>query len=425
MPAAAGTRWLEAADYAPEPTPRDLREFFGIPPDPPEALGDNIRTKRKHWKKKQTKARSADALKFAEAVLQAIAEAEDILTRGATASGGASGTGSAGGSGGGFGGSAGTAEREPRTIDDVWRELERLLFRGRYHEALDRVRGYEARWGKYPNFVDMRSEVILEAAQNIPDSRLDPRLMESAITGSRWAIDKIGPTEARYLTLVDLLEAAGRGREVPEVFADAARQLPSLSASFRVRELSTRFAREAWIPLLRHCVTLVTEAGEDRALRSELVQMIIERAVAELLPLSSAETVKLYQTVVAAATWIADGVPEAEDFVRLHRMWAANADQPVFGGDWQWRAFFGLITLFTALPLINSAMARPAWQILLAGPAEDPGRRRLAAGASRNRAWFLVTRNAYIMPVHEKTRLPWQDRPGRWPAEDYTGLFNF
>jgi hypothetical protein len=421
MPAAAGTRWLESADFASEPTPGDLREFFGIPPDPPEALGENIRSKRKHWKKKQDKARSTEGRKFAEAVLQAIAEAEDVLTRGATASGTAT-SGTPGGNKSGFGS---TADREPRTIDDVWRELERLLFRGRYHEALERVRGYEARWGKYPNFVDLRAEVILEAAQNIPGASLDPQLVESAITGARWAIEKIGPTEARYLTLVDLLEAVGRGSQVPEVFADAARQLPKLSVSFQVRELSTRFATQEWIPLLRRCVGLVSEAGEDRALRSELVQMIIERAVAELLPLSSAETVRLYQTVVATATWIADGVPEAEDFVRLHRMWAANADQPVFGGDWQWRAFFGLITLFIALPLINSAMARPAWQILLAGPAEFSGRRRQVGGASRNRAWFMVTRNSYIEPVHEKTRLPWQDRPGQWPADDYTTLFNF
>ena len=111
------------------------------------------------------------------------------------------------------------------------------------------------------------------------------------------------------------------------------------------------------------------KAGNDRALRSELVQMIIARAVAELLPLDSADAVQRYQTIVATAAWIADGVPEAEEFIRLHRMWASNADQPVFGGNWQWRAFFGLITLFTALPLINKSMAKPAWQILLDGPA--------------------------------------------------------
>jgi hypothetical protein len=160
-------------------------------------------------------------------------------------------------------------------------------------------------------------------------------------------------------------------------------------------------------------------------MRSELVQMIIGRAVAELLPLDSAEAVREYQKVVATAAWIADGVPEAEDFVRVHRMWASNADQPVFGGNWQWRAFFGLITLFIALPLLNSSMAKPAWQVLMAGPSLEETGKRKGVVYARNRAWFLVTLNAYIEPVHEKCRLPWQERPGQWPEIDPSNLFNF
>ena len=153
--------------------------------------------------------------------------------------------------------------------------------------------------------------------------------------------------------------------------------------------------------------------------------MIIGRATAELLPLSSAEAVRVYQTVVAAAAWIADGVPEAEDFVRTHRMWASNADQPVFGGNWQWRAFFGLITLFIALPLLNSSMAKPAWQVLLTGPSLAEEGKRKGAVYTQNRAWFLVTRNAYVGPVHEKCKLPWQAKPGEWPEIDISKLFNF
>lgn len=414
MTTATAIDWLNATDFAPAPTPGDLQEFFGIPPSPPDALPANIREKRKYWKKKQSKARSEEALQFAGAVLQAIADAEDALIRGAAATGGGDAE---------FQPRAG--DREPVTIDDVWRELERLLFRGRYQDALDRVKRYEERWGRYPNFVDMRSEVILGALQNVPGIRIDPEVLESAIAGSWWAIDTIGPTEARYLTLVDLLEAGGRVGEIPAVFADADRRLPQISASFRVRALAIRFADEAWLPLLRHCVDLVAQAGDDRALRSELVQMIIARAVAELLPLDSADSVQRYQTIVGTAAWIADGVPEAEDFVRLHRMWASNADQPVFGGNWQYRAFFGLITLFLALPLINSSMAKPAWQVLLTGPALGGTKRRKAAALSQNRAWALVTRNAYIEPVHEKATFPWQQRAGQWPEVDTSKLFNF
>jgi hypothetical protein len=412
MTTATALEWLDTQDFPAAPTPRDLQEFFGIPPAPPEALDGNIREKRKYWKKKQQKARSDEALKWAGAVLQAIADAEDVLKRGASSTG----------SGPAF---QPGPDRASASIDDVWQELERLLFRGRYREALERVQRYEARWGEYPRFIDMRSVVILEAAENVPGLTLNPAILDSALAGVRQVIKQLGPSEARYLTLVELLEVAGRAGDIPAVFAEANRALTKISASFRVRELAIRFKREPWAAVLRYCVDLVKDAGDDRALRSELVQMIIARVTAELLPLKSQEAVSQYQMVVATAAWIADGVPEAEDFVRFHRMWASNADQPVFGGNWQWRAFFGLITLFIALPLINSSTARPAWQVLLTGPSLAEPKKRKAAVSSQNRAWFMVTRNAYIEPVHEKAKLPWQERPGQWPDVDPSTLFNF
>lgn len=414
MPTATALDWLNTEDFAEVPAPRDLQEFFGIPPSPPEALDANIREKRKYWKKKQQKARSDEALKFAASVLQAINDAEDALKRGAAAVGGGESE---------F--QASVPERPAASIDDVMRELERLLFRGRYRDALERVARYQDHWGGYPKFIDMRAVVILEAAQNVPGIVLNPGVLESAIVGARQALQQMGPSEARYLTLIELLEVAGRAEQIPAVFADADRQLTKISASFRVRELAIRFKRNTWEMGLRYCVELVRQSGEDRALRSELVQMIIGRVAAELLPLNSPAAVRQYQTVVAVAAWVADGVPEAEDFVRFHRMWASNADQPVFGGNWQWRAFLGLITLFVALPLLNAAMAKPAWQVLLDGPALGDKKRSKTAVKSQNRIWHMVTRNAYIGPVHEKTKLPWQDKAGQWPDIDISTLFNF
>ena len=271
----------------------------------------------------------------------------------------------------------------------------------------------------------MRSVVILEAAQNVPGIAFKPGVLGSAIAGARQVLEQIGPSEPRYLTLIELLEVADQADQIPGVFAEANSRLPQVSASFRVRELAIRFKNEAWAAVLRFCVQLVRESGDDRALRSELVQMIIGRAVAELLPLKSATAVQEYQKVVATAAWIADGVPEAEDFVRVHRMWASNADQPVFGGNWQWRAFFGLITLFIALPYSTrrwpSLPGRCCWTALRWART----RRRKGNVPSQNQAWFLVTRNAYIQPVHEKSKLPWQHRPGQWPEVDVSKLFNF
>jgi hypothetical protein len=413
MTTATALNWLNAADFAPVPTPGDLHEFFGIPPSPPEALGSNIREKRKYWKKKQQKARSDDALAYAGAALQAIADAEDALTRGAAATGG-----------GDTEFQHGATDRAPGSVEDVWRDLERLLFRGRYRDALERVQRYDERWGQYPAFVDVRSLVILEAVKNVPGITFKPGILEFAIAGTRQVLQQIGPSEARYLTLVELLEMAGRADEIPSVFAEAGTRMPRISASFRVRELEIRFKKEAWTSVLRYCVRLVRESGDDRALRSELVQMIIARVTTELLPLKSAAAVQEYQMVVATAAWIADGVPEAEDFVRHHRMWASNANQPVFGGNWQWRAFVALITLFIALPYLNSWMSKPAWQVLLNGPRLGEKQRK-GNVPSQNRAWFMVTRNPYIQPVHDMCKLPWQDKPGQWPEVDISELFNF
>jgi hypothetical protein len=37
----------------------------------------------------------------------------------------------------------------------------------------------------------------------------------------------------------------------------------------------------------------------------------------------------------------------------------------------------------------------------------------------------MVTRNAYVQPVHDTSKLPWQDQPGQWPEVDPSKLFNF
>src|ERR1700761_6335974 len=88
MTTAAAVDWLDKEDFSPAPTSAELQEFFGIPPAPPGELDANIRSKRKHWKKKQQKDRSDEARQYAGAVLQAIADAEDSLKRGAAATGG-------------------------------------------------------------------------------------------------------------------------------------------------------------------------------------------------------------------------------------------------------------------------------------------------------------------------------------------------
>jgi hypothetical protein len=408
--------WVSTTDYPVDPRPQDLQEFFGIPPDPPEALDGNIREKRKHWKKKQSKARSDEALGFAEAVLQAIAEAEDALKRGAEVHGATTGPL----------GASGPARRAAATVDDVWRELERLLFRGRYREALDRMVAYEPRWGTHPAFIDIRAAVILDVVQNAPEHKVATGLLWSAIEGARQALQTMGPSEARYVTLIELLEAAGDVAGAARATNEAIAAVPAASLTFRLKQFARTLAERSWPEVLRLATAMDAQGGDaDRTLRSELVQLLMAKAGAELLPICSGDDLAEYRRVVATAAWIAQGVPEAEDFVRFHRMWATNADQKVFAGNWQWRALFGILTAFVGLPLLNLMAGKPAWRVVLDGPPAGDSRMSRRRLISRNRSWFLVTRNAYLEIVHDDIRLPWQQRSGQWIELDPEPLFDF
>ena len=398
--------WLHREDYPPAPAPKDLYEFFGIPPAPETKLDKNIREKRKHWRSKNSKARTDEGIKFTDAVLQAISEAEDFLKRGSAVDPAVVGDTEY----------APAPTKKATTIDDLWREIESLLFRGRYADALDRVSSGESEWGSFPRYRDMRSLVVLEVLQNGDARTVDTAMLDRAIGDARSVLDQLGPNEPRYVTLIELLDAANRSVDADKVFDRAMSALGTPSAEFRARRLKIMARAKSWTPILRYAVYLVEADPGDRALRSEIVQLLIALASERLLPLVTEGNIATYKDVVDVAAWCARGVPEAEDFVRPHRMWASNCDQPIFAGNWQWRAFFAVVTGFISLPIHNAVASKPAWRVLRDGPAriedgESTSQRKVNIS---NRAWFMVTRNGYVEHVHENVKLPWQTTPGRW-----------
>lgn len=398
--------WLHQEDYPTSPTPTDLFEFFGIPPDPESALDSNIRSKRKHWRSKNSKARTDEAIKFTDAVLQAIAEAEDFLKRGSAVDPSAAGKKEY----------APGPTKQATTIDDLWREIESLLFRGRYSDALERVSAGEDQWGTFPRYRDMRSLVVLEVVQNGDATAVDSSLLDRAIDDARSVLEQLGPDEPRYVTLIELLDAARRSDEADRIFDEALAALDAPSAEFRARQLQIMARSKQWLPILKYAVDLVEADPDDRGLRSEIVQLLVRLAKERLLPIGRKENISQYKEVIDVAAWCAEGVPEAEDFVRPHRMWASNCDQPIFAGNWQWRAFFAVVTGFISLPIHNSAASKPAWQVLRDGPVRiEEGKRQSQRKVNTgNRAYFMVTRNGYVEFVHESVKLPWQTAPDRW-----------
>lgn len=409
MTATTEIEWLHETDYPASPTPTDLKEFFGIPPAPDtdNSLNENIREKRKLWRGKSAKSRTDEARKRADAVLNAIAEAEDSIKRGAASDGARS--------------NENQFDADPSvlaTLDDVWRRIEMLLFRGRHQEALDAVKVARDRFEQDPRFLDMRAMVVLEFAQSGPHVALPPGLLAQAIADARAVLEALPRTEAHYSTLIELLEFDGRSSEAATVYEHATTELKNPSPGFRVGRLRLMLPDQDWPRILHLAVDLVKQSLDDRALRSEIVQLLIKGAASTFMPLDDLGEIVTYRNIVETAAWIADGVPEAEDFVRPHRMWASNSDQAVFAGDWQWRAFWGLITGFVALPILNGLKSRPAWKIVLEGPGIAQGDLKPRARKRADRAWFLVTNNSYLETAHEDIQLPWQNAAGQWPDLD-------
>jgi len=75
--------------------------------------------------------------------------------------------------------------------------------------------------------------------------------------------------------------------------------------------------------------------------------------------------------MVDVAAWCSYGVPEAEDKVRVHRMWAANAGQRVFTGSWKLRSFLAVCTGFISLPIHNYVRSSPAWRVFSEGLGKE------------------------------------------------------
>ena len=151
---------------------------------------------------------------------------------------------------------------------------------------------------------------------------------------------------------------------------------------------------------------VVVGARGDRAqlaaLRARCATILVQRLVEKLLPITSADQLHRYVEAVDVAAWCARGVPEAEDLVRVHRLWAAQAPQRVFAGSWELRSFLAVCTAFLSVLPHNRARSQPARQIYAVGPA---------AGE----AWNLIAHTDFVKTVHRdvQSKLQWAGEPAR------------
>jgi hypothetical protein len=139
--------------------------------------------------------------------------------------------------------------------------------------------------------------------------------------------------------------------------------------------------------------------------RADAANQVIRRAAMPLLPLRTLQAAEIYRQAVMVAAWCAAGIPDMEEFVRPHRLWASACAKPVYTGNWQIRTFLAVCTGFLILPLLNHARSRPGWEIFFTGPLKYP------------QEFLLISDFDFMRTAHAQcdNLLPWHMPDGRWP----------
>jgi hypothetical protein len=136
--------------------------------------------------------------------------------------------------------------------------------------------------------------------------------------------------------------------------------------------------------------TALAAADDVAAIRAEATDVLVGWLSAKLLPIKSAADLARYVEMVDVAAWCSDGVPDAEDQVRVHRMWAANAGKRVFVGSWKLRSFLAVCTGFISLPIHNYLRSSPAWQVFADGLGKT----------EHDEAFTIVASPQYVRRAH-------------------------
>jgi hypothetical protein len=385
--------WLKLTDIPPPRSEAKLLAFFGIPPDGLDKLDQNIARKRRVWHHKRNGV-SPQGRKRAEAVLDLIHSSSRALLRGASAEEVVGGTAP-----------VPVVEALDVTLEDLWTVIDNLLANDEYERALwvaaearkrwpDAARPYAAYawvvWVGWQAEFFVRTALLEEGVQ----------VAEQALArgdGDPRGAERVATWDSR-LGLLLALERPGKALEAAREAESALGALPSRLQAHRAEGLVLCDRPDEGMAAAARAVV---GARGDRALlaamRGRCATMLVQRLVERLLPVTSEEGLHRYVEAVNVAAWCARGVPEAEDLVRAHRLWAAQANQRFFAGSWEMRSFLAVCTAFGSLVPHNRARSRPAWQIYASGP-KDGGR-----------TWNIIAQTGFVRSAHRaaESRLPW------------------
>lgn len=358
------------------PSTDEMLAFFGIPPHTADELNENIDKKRRRWNR-LTNSGNAGGRKTAEEVLALIQDVALALKRGVTD---------------GIGGGPETQVPESLSVFETIDELRRILFdfvsAGDYDEAVRVAREAIRRWQN----ADAASAFAWVIMNFVHNARIvHPDLVAEGVQAARLATRE-QPAEVRnWESLVSLLLSSSSVQDAVAAIDQAERATGMATAMLyllRTRAMVTlKRADEAMTAAVR-AVTRA-EPGVAAAVRSEATDLLVSWA-ATMLPIRSGADLSRYADLIGVAAWCSYGVPEAEDRVRPHRMWATNAGKRVFTGSDRMRSFLAVITGFISLPIHNYLRSRPAWQVFNEGQGKE----------KVTEAFLIVAAPAYVQQIH-------------------------
>lgn len=349
-------QWVTSSTLPRGASYNTMLEFFGIPPDPDDKLNDNINRKRRIWYAKAS-CNNKQGREKAKEVVALIQRASEALKRGAVDDVG-----------------GGSAPEIPdsvfQTLEELWRIISEYVFADDYQQAIRVAREAVSRWGMTADSASALAWVMATGFDT--GDLIVPALLQEGIQAAEFAVSA-QPGEARnWESRISLLLAQSRPDDAAAATDEAARALSGGPTArlhiLRMRAmLGLNRGEEAMVTAVRAVQTASSDPDLIMAVRSQVTTFLVNWLSAHLLPIKTVSGLTSYLEMVETAAWCSQGAPEAEDMVRVHRMWAANAGKRVFTGSWKLRSFLAVCTGFISLPLHNYARSSPAWEVFLDG----------------------------------------------------------
>jgi len=350
--------WVSISSLPKGASYEEMLSFFGIPPHDPEQLDDNIGSKRRSWHAK-TNSGNPEGRRKAKDVETLIQRLAQALKRGVL-------------DGEGGGASAEIPEAVFETLEELWRIISEYVFADDYDQALLVAREALNRPGM-SHVAAVLAWVISTGFSNRAFAH--PSLLTEGMQAAETAIGE-QPGEARnWESRVGLLIASSRPQDAVDALTQAEKTLNGHMTGM-LHLMRTRATiglgrpEEAMLSAVR-AVHTARNDPDVNAIRSEATELLVTWLAANLLPIKSPADLNRYVEMVDVAAWCSYGVPEAEDKVRVHRMWAANAGQRVFTGSWKLRSFLAVCTGFISLPIHNYVRSSPAWRVFSEGLGKE------------------------------------------------------